>query len=224
MKVAVLVDLAFAIKRYKALIEKPSGKAHSAEKVAKCLWDTSIKHVRPDRKDDHELYRILCYDCPPFEGNSQNPITKKNVNFSKTDQAKWRREFHAALLQKRSVAIRRGTLVPGGWIIPERETKLLLSGKLELKDLKENNVQFELRQKQVDMKLGIDIASLAHKRLVDRIVLVAGDADFVPAAKLARREGIDFILDPLWTGISPALAEHIDAMKTHWPKPKHYTR
>ena len=92
MKVAVLVDLAFAMKRYKALIEKPSGKAHSAEKVAKCLWDTSIKHVRPDRKDDHELYRILCYDCPPFEGNSQNPITKKNVNFSKTDQAKWRRE------------------------------------------------------------------------------------------------------------------------------------
>jgi uncharacterized LabA/DUF88 family protein len=29
--------------------------------------------------------------------------------------------------------------------------------------------------------------------LVDQIVL---DADFVPAAKLARREGNDFVLDP----------------------------
>jgi uncharacterized LabA/DUF88 family protein len=42
----------------------------------------------------------------------------------------------------------------------------------------------------------LDIASVAYKRQADQIVLVAGDADFVPAAKLARREGIDFILDP----------------------------
>ena len=224
MKVAVLIDLAFAVKRYKALIEKPSGKTHSAKDVAKCLWDTSIKHVRSNEKDRNELYRILCYDCPPFEGNSQNPITKKNVNFSKTDQAKWRNELHASLLQMRSVAIRRGVLSPGGWFIPEMETKHLLRGDLKLENLTESNVQFELRQKQVDMKLGIDIASLAYKRLVDRIVLIAGDADFVPAAKLARREGIDFVLDPLWHRISLILAEHIDAMNTYWPKPEKYTK
>ena len=55
MKVAVLIDLAFAVKRYKALIEKPSGKTHSAKDVAKCLWDTSIKHVRSNKKDRNEL-------------------------------------------------------------------------------------------------------------------------------------------------------------------------
>ena len=38
---------------------------------------------------------------------------------------------------------------------------------------------------------------MSYKRQVDQIVLVAGDSDFVPASKLARREGIDFILDPL---------------------------
>ncbi len=27
---------------------------------------------------------------------------------------------------------------------------------------------------------------------IDQIILIAGDSDFVPAAKLARREGIDF--------------------------------
>jgi len=32
--------------------------------------------------------------------------------------------------------------------------------------------------------------------LVDQIVLMAGDSDFVPAAKLACKEGIDITLDP----------------------------
>ena len=65
------------------------------------------------------------------------------------------------------------------------------------------------------MKLGIDVASLVLKKQVDQIILISGDSDFVPAAKLARREGIDFVLDPLWTHVSPDLFEHIDGMKSH---------
>jgi uncharacterized LabA/DUF88 family protein len=53
---------------------------------------------------------------------------------------------------------------------------------------------------------------MALKKFVDRIVLVSGDADFVPAAKLARREGIDFILDPMKARVEPSLFEHIDGM------------
>lgn len=45
-------------------------------------------------------------------------------------------------------------------------------------------------QKGVDMKIGIDIASLAYKKLVDRIVLVTNDTDLIPAVKLARINGI----------------------------------
>ena len=43
-------------------------------------------------------------------------------------------------------------------------------------------------------------------------ILIAGDSDFVPAAKLARREGIDFLLDPMWNPIKPHLFEHIDGL------------
>lgn len=68
-------------------------------------------------------------------------------------------------------------------------------------------------------RIGLDIASLAFKRLVRRIVLVTGDSDFVPAAKHARREGIDVILDPMWQQISSDLFEHIDGMKTVCPRP-----
>jgi len=50
--------------------------------------------------------------------------------------------------------------------------------------------------------------------LVNQIILIAGDSDFVPAAKHARREGIDFILDPMWQPIKPSLQMHIDGLKT----------
>lgn len=76
------------------------------------------------------------------------------------------------------------------------------------------------------MKIGVDIASLAYKKQVNQIILIAGDSDFVPAAKLARREGIDFVLDPMWSNIREDLFEHIDGINTPWksnhsvPKPE----
>ena len=64
------------------------------------------------------------------------------------------------------------------------------------------------------MKIGLDIASLAYKKLVEHIVIITGDSDFVPAAKLARREGIDFILDNMGVDrISPDFLEHIDGLQ-----------
>ena len=62
------------------------------------------------------------------------------------------------------------------------------------------------------MRIGIDISSLAFKHQVNQIILVSGDSDFVPAAKQARREGIDFILDPMRSTIKDDLFEHIDGI------------
>ena len=66
------------------------------------------------------------------------------------------------------------------------------------------------------MRIGLDIASLSYKNQIDQIILIAGDSDFVPAAKLARREGVDFILDPMWATIKPSLFEHIDGLSSQW--------
>ena len=77
---------------------------------------------------------------------------------------------------------------------------------------------FNAQQKGVDMKIGVDIASLAFKKQVDQIILISGDSDFVPAAKLARREGIDFVLDPMGSEVRDDLFEHIDGLKSFWKK------
>lgn len=68
------------------------------------------------------------------------------------------------------------------------------------------------------MKIGLDIASLAYKQIVQKIILIAGDSDFVPASKFARREGIEFILDPMRKEIRADLMEHIDGLQTTLPK------
>lgn len=86
-------------------------------------------------------------------------------------------------------------------------------------NLRPGDVALGLRQKGVDMRIAIDIASLTLKKQVKTIVLVAGDSDFVPAAKLARREGIEFILDPLWQNVNDDLFEHIDALQSGLKRP-----
>ena len=45
--------------------------------------------------------------------------------------------------------------------------------------------------------------------------MISGDSDFVPAAKLARREGIDFVLDPMHNNIKANLQEHVDGVISH---------
>ena len=76
-----------------------------------------------------------------------------------------------------------------------------------------------IRRKGVDMRLGLDIASLTLEGQADTIILVAGDADFVSAAKLARPEGVRFVLDALWQNIPPDRNEHIDGLTRGFPKP-----
>ncbi|MFI5504385.1 NYN domain [Corynebacterium kutscheri] len=63
------------------------------------------------------------------------------------------------------------------------------------------------------MRIDLDIAALADKQQVNQIIMISGDSDFVPAAKHARRSGIDFILDPMWAPITDSLSEHIDGIR-----------
>ena len=190
----------------------------TGEDVAKRLYTIAHRHVGKE----NILYRIFYYDCHPFDKKMHNPINNRVIDFRSTPEYKFRTELIEALKRRRKVALRLGTLKESRtWSIYPHKVKELLSGKIEAKDLAPEDVHVELRQKGIDMKIGVDIASLALKRFVDRIVLISGDSDFVPAAKLARREGIDFILDPMGADIEPSLFEHIDGLDSSVKKISH---
>lgn len=177
----------------------------------------AMKHVG----ERNTLYRIFYYDCYPLDKKYHNPISKRSVDFRHTEEYDFKMKMINALKRKRKVALRMGTLKDNGkWLIRPRVVKSLLEGKMVFTDLKDEDVYLDIRQKGIDMKIGVDIASLALKRFVDTIVLFSGDSDFVPAAKLARREGIDFILDPMRANVEPLLFEHIDGIKSVTPQGK----
>jgi uncharacterized LabA/DUF88 family protein len=46
------------------------------------------------------------------------------------------------------------------------------------------------RQKQVDVWMAVDIVRLSLKRIVEHLIIITGDSDFIPAVKVAKEEGI----------------------------------
>lgn len=216
-KVAILVDGGFYRRRAQALYGEKTAQERLDELIKYCM-----KHVS-DNKDPqlYSLYRIFYYDCPPMSKKVYHPLLSQTVDFSKSDLYKWMSEFLDGLKGRRKVALRLGLLADtqACYTLRPDAVKQLCSGKLKPADLEERHFVLDVKQKGVDMKIGVDIASLAYKKQVDKIVLISGDSDFVPAAKLARREGIDFVLDPMWIDIKSELFEHIDGIHTFAPRP-----
>lgn len=111
-------------------------------------------------------------------------------------------------------------LADGSLNLPSDKVEELRKLQTQWRAIEAHHVALDLRQKGVDMRIGLDIASLTLKKLAKTIVLVAGDSDFVPAAKLARREGLQFVLDPMWQKVNDDLYEHIDGLHSGLPKPR----
>lgn len=220
MKTAILIDGAYFIKRFRTLFPEH---ATDAKRVADLAFRCALLHLRERNKEKHtnDLYRIFFYDCPPLEKKMHNPISKKCIDFAKSNEAVFRHALHHELRRKRKMALRLGRIGPDvTWGFKPGITEQLLKREITIEQLTEDNLIPNFRQKGVDMRIGLDITSIALKKQADRIVLVSGDADFVPAAKFARREGIDFILDPMWQSIPDDLFEHIDGLRSTCPRPK----
>lgn len=165
------------------------------------------------------LYRVFYYDAHPYQDQALRPISKKNINYRETPEAKLREELFREIRRKRSFALRLGNVYrENGWHLSEDKLKKLLAEEITAADLNDDDFSLGLRQKGVDMRLGMDITSLALKRQVDKLVLVSADTDFISVAKLARREGVEFILDPMWWNVNEDLQEHVDGVWSGLPK------
>lgn len=215
-KVAILVDGGFYLKRAKFLWGKKAPQDRATELHAYCLrhlsvWDRGESRLRRDY-----LYRIFYYDCPPSTRKVYHPLLDKTVDLGKSDSYVFMTAFLDALRSKRKTALRLGALLEDDlqYTLPPMVVRRLIKGTLTPDQIKQEDFQLNIIQKGVDMRIGLDIASMAYKRQVTKMVLISGDSDFVPAAKLARREGVDFVLDSMSADILPALNEHIDGRRS----------
>jgi len=184
----------------------------------KNIRDYCIKHLR--KEDD--LYRIFYYDTEPLNAKGHNPISKELVDFKSLPASQARNKLFESIRKTPNFALRLGRPIWHNreWCLKTEIFNKLINRKIQIDKLREEDVEPKIEQKMVDMKIGLDIALIAIKKLADFLIIITGDADFVPVLKFARREGMQVCLDPLGAQIQPELAEHVDYIRNQISKYK----
>jgi uncharacterized LabA/DUF88 family protein len=204
MQVAILVDGAFLEKKFKALVKDFPLPQEVLKICQLAMKDAEFTH--------DQLFRIYYYDCEPFSGTTIHPITGLHVDFAASPVFARKSAFLRDLKIMPRVAFRSGTLSWNGWNIPPTKIKLLINKIQQGQNLTAQDVVPNLRQKKVDIKIGLDMAWLSSKRIVDKIVLITSDSDFVPAMKMARKEGVMIFLLHFDHNVKEELKEHCDGI------------
>jgi uncharacterized LabA/DUF88 family protein len=198
-RVALLLDGGFIKKKLQSQLSRFP---RPGDVVAFC--DSLMKKPRLAGKD---LFRAFYYDAPPHEGQAVNPIDRSIVSFSETVQSRQNRALLDALELEPDFAVRRGVVIQTGWKLGSSALRSLAASQRPIvaSDLVPN-----MAQKGVDLRIGLDIAWISLKRLVEILVLVTGDSDFVPAMKFARREGLRVYLEVMEHPVRRELKAHAD--------------
>lgn len=200
-KTAVLMDLGFVLQKlYQLLGNRHATAIEVREFALRCI------------AADEELFRVYCYHCNPYDQQRTHPFTRAVVDFAATPQFAGMSRLIRELKVLDNIAFRAGELSFDGWAVKKSAANDIMATGRALTDA---DFAPTLRQKLVDMKIGLDIAWLASKRIVDRIILVTTDSDFIPAMKFARREGVQVVLVTLGhLLIKRELKEHSDELRS----------
>ena len=200
-RVAILLDGEYV----KKVLQKKTGRFPQCADVMAEV-DRILQH---DAVKDFGLYRVFYYTADPLTGTVTHPLSGDPIDFGATATYSKNTQLISKVENQPNVAVRRGALAHQGWEIGSSALREFTRGSKTT--LEQTDVVPKISQKGVDVRIGLDIASLALKRLVSVLVLVTGDADMVPAMKLARREGVRVFLDTVVTrSVRSELKIHAD--------------
>jgi uncharacterized LabA/DUF88 family protein len=169
--------------------------------------DDNTQHVFFHGSPPCELLRVYFYDAVPASGVLRNPIDTSKTDLGGNPIYSANVSLHQALELQPDFALRMGDAAVYGWTIGSAALKSLTKKPRALiaKDLVP-----DIQQKGVDLRIGLDLARLALRSLVDAVVVVTGDSDLIPAFKFARREGIRVYLDHMGHSVKRELKVHAD--------------
>lgn len=170
----------------------------------------ALAAVLPRQLASRELYRVFFYHGAPYlsEKIHRRPLDGKPLRVGRYGVADLHQRLLAGLEQSPDFAVRLGDSVYRGWRLGGRAMHRLRSEP----GYRVSGSDFipDFVQKGVDMRIGLDLAALALKRLVDTVVVVTGDADMVPAMRFARREGLRAGVCALGVEVRSELRAHTD--------------
>ena len=205
-RLAILIDGEFMKKRLGRTLRRFPTIADFRVERQEILDAYAASPLQPDS----DLYRIFYYTAEPYTGEQTNPLNGSVIQYGDTSSYRRNRSFIEKLEHENDVAVRRGELKFKGWKLRSSTTNRLISPPTSSGTVVASDLQPNFKQKGVDMRIGLDIATLALKRLVTDVVVVTGDLDMIPALKLARREGLRVYLHMMGARGRPQLRAHAD--------------
>lgn len=203
-KTVILIDGGWFSKTLGDLLKVPSGWP-----TADQVYKNAVSLIKPTEED---LIKIMYYDSKPYEGKETNPIDGSIKDYSKSPAYSARQNFFRELGARDFVALRRGEMKQRGWVLNSNYHKNIINGKAT-SPISASDIHLDLEQKGVDMRIGIDVATLSIKKQTDRIILVSGDQDMIPAMKLARREGVQVFLCQVGSRLKHSMVEDSDGVR-----------
>lgn len=198
-KYAILLDGGFVTK---TLGSRKKAAADARDIIAECLRIKSHTALV-----GHDLLRIYYYDAPPATGILKNPIDGSVLDLSNSTVFRRGTSLMDQLELEQDFAVRKGETVARGWKIGNAALSQMLKAP---RVPRANDLQPNVQQKGVDLRIGLDIALLSLRGLAQVIVVVTGDSDLIPAFKFARREGMRVYLDHLGGPVRRELKVHAD--------------
>ncbi|MCE2746377.1 MAG: NYN domain-containing protein [Burkholderiales bacterium] len=216
MLTAILVDGPFFIRRIRQIF--PSSVHHDAKVMADLVWRLSAAHLFERNQPKRHLFRIFFYDTPVFTQRVTLPVSRQQIDLSKSKEGQFRVAFQRQLQRKRKLAVKLGEArETDTWKLNEDALADLLGKRITVDDLTDEDFTPDSHPKGIELRMGVDLATLAYKRQVQQVVLLTGDGAFSSAAELLRHEGVDVVLDPMWQNISEDLFSYIDGLRSTCP-------
>jgi uncharacterized LabA/DUF88 family protein len=198
-KYAILLDGGFVTKKLQGQLKRFPAAA-DVEKECQRIAQHPLLANR-------DLLRIYFYDASPAKDKLTNPIDGSALDLSATQEFRDHMSLLDTLELTPNFAVRRGEVVAHGWKLGSRAFKSMMKAP---RAPAAQDIVPDLEQKGVDLRIGLDIARLALREMVDIIVVVTGDSDLVPAFRFARREGVRVILDHMGHSVRRDLKAHAD--------------
>jgi len=213
---AILIDGGFLANTFMDKFSTGTDKAHLA---ASGVIKNAQKICQKER-----IFRIYYYDCTPYSGKQKHPVSGEIIDYYHKGTPIM--GFQKELARSEQIAFRRGLLMFEGWKFAKRFSVFNFIRDLQstiqdmMKGIKvdpdkiptfsDTDIVPSFKQKRVDIKIGLDIAWLAIKGIVGRLIVVTGDSDFIPVMKFARKEGVQVVLCSISKNLRKEMFEHCD--------------
>jgi uncharacterized LabA/DUF88 family protein len=196
METAVMIDGAFIRKKFR-----------SAKRTD--ITAPDIQHIVENIFNQVTIpcqsYRVYFYDCKPCSERTSLPISHTAYNFETKPQYAKGMALIKDIKMLPFFAVREGILSFNGWTL-----KPTCYGMNPLTD---DCFTPNIKQKGVDIKIGLDVAWVSFNHIANTIIMITGDSDFVPVIKTARRNGVFVYLFTLKHNVKKELLENVDVVQ-----------